>query len=182
MGTPLHHWPLLRSRNLLHEGFLSYLRTSHSNSYWKHNWKSQKAITLKAFCSESTNYLFAHEPLAPATASADGAVIPGYVHGAEHGGRLHTWEQANSFPLERIGFCLLPQTLTLSQVLWHHPTKKANKQHIASLLSQGKRMFVFVYNSITIWDVATNKRKNYILVLETPKSYVTYALWGAIKT
>lgn len=76
----------------LDEGFSSCLRTSHPSSHGKPNWKPQKAITLKALCSESRTCL-------AATAPAHGAVPLGHGH-AE---RLHTCNNTAASPGRKEG-------------------------------------------------------------------------------
>lgn len=90
MGTP---FPCPdHSLAWLYKGFSSCLRTSHPNPRGKPNWKPQKAITLKALCSESSTCLAAPAP-------AHRAVPLGHGHTE----RLHTWNNKTASPGSREG-------------------------------------------------------------------------------
>lgn len=147
----------------LYKGFSSCLRTSHPSPHGQPNWKPQKAIPLKALCSESSTCL-------AAPALAHGAVPRGHGHTE----RLHTWNNTAASPggkEGRRGWQLSQMLLPLPRALCLHPTGNANTLPGARLLKQGK---VSASSSLSIGDVTSNK--NCILVLETPNSSVTYAL------
>lgn len=110
----------------LYEGFSSCLRTSHPNSHGKPNWKPQKAITLKALCSESSTCL-------PAPAPLTGLCL--WDTGTQKGFTRGTTQQ---LPLEGRRGWQFSQTLPLPQALCLHPTGNADTLPGASLLNQGK--------------------------------------------
>lgn len=124
MGTP---FPCPdHSFTWLCEGFPSCLRTSHPNSHGKANWKPQKAITLKALCSESRSCL-------AATARLTGLRL--WDTGTQKGFTRGTTPQ---LPLQGRRGWQVSQTLPLPQVLCLHPTGNTNTLLGARLLNQGK--------------------------------------------
>lgn len=122
----------------LYEGFSSCLRTSHPNSHGKPNWKPQKAITLKALCSESSTCL-------PAPAPLTGLCL--WDTGTQKGFTRGTTQQLSLEGKE--GLAVLTNAPPSSSPL---PPSHWECKHAAGSESAepGKRMFVSVSSSLRI--------------------------------